>query len=335
MKQNNIIIIALFIISAFSSLYAQNALIEVQSAVDTAEIYIGDRLNYSITIKHDKNLRIEQPGQGLHLGAFEIKDYNFSEPQEDAGVITQKYEYFISVFDTGKYTIPAYPIAYFPDTTNNYKIIEAAPIDIFVKSILSGDEAPQLKDIKPPIDIPVDWMLMIILLALFIALAVSVYFGYKAWKKKKEKGFIFVAPPKPKPAHETALKALQNLYMTDLLEKGEFKIFFSKLSEILRIYLEARYFISALEETTYEIMRDLEKHLDEEKQSRLRTILELSDLVKFAKLIPSEENINSAKQESLLFIEQTKLLFKEENGMEQDKPVAIEKLEQQKEEKVD
>lgn len=326
MKYKNILILILFVITGIGHLDAQNALIEVQSAVDTAEIYIGDLINYSITIKKDKNLRIEQPGQGLNLGSFEIKDYNFSEPQEEDGIVILRYDYYISVFDTGKFTIPAYPVAYFPDSTNNYKIIEAASIDISVKSILSGEEAPELKDIKPPIEIPVNWSYILTMLGILLAIIAAIYFGYKAWKKKQEKGYIFTPPPKPRPAHELALEALKDLYATDLVEKQEHKKFFSQLSEIIRTYLENRYFISALEETTFEIMIDLKKHLNEENELLIKRILELSDLVKFAKLKPLEGQITSVKEESVLFVEQTKIIFNEGNGTKKDEQAVANKL---------
>jgi uncharacterized protein YqgQ len=292
-------------------------MIEVQSSVDTAEIYIGDLVTYSIVIKHDKELRIEQPREGLHLGAFEIKEYNFAEPTEEDGIRILRYDFTISVFDTGKYTIPPFPIAYFPDTTQQYKIIEAAAIDIYVKSVLSGDEAPQLKDIKPPIDIPFDYIFLYSILAIALIIVIALYMGYKAWKKKQEKGYIFVAPPKPRPAHEIALKELKELFASDLLERQQFKIFYSRLSEILRKYLEDRYYILALEETTFEILNDLKKHLKDEHHQMLAKILEQADLVKFAKHKPDEITINVNKENSVHFIKQTKLIFTDEQEMEE------------------
>lgn len=302
-------------------LWVQAQLIEVQSQVDTAEIYIGDRVNYSITIKHDKNLRIEQPGEGLHLGAFEIKEYNFEEPYEENGIITQRYNFTISVFDTGKYTIPPFPVAYFPDTTQHFKIIEASAIDIYVQSVLSGDEAPQLKDIKPPIDIPFDYVLLYFVLAILLLIIVAAYMGYKAWKKKKEKGYIFSPPARPRPAHEIALTELKELYGSDLLDKKEYKIFYSRLSEILRKYLEGRYFINALEETTFEIMIDIKNHLQEAHQKMLLKILQQSDLVKFAKYIPDEVTINLNKEDSINFVDQTKIIYVDENEQEQQEQI--------------
>lgn len=311
---------AVLILSLAFSVYGQNDLIEVQSMVDTSDIYIGDQLTYSIIIKHDKNLRIKQPGEGVNLGMFEIKNYNFSKPVEKDGVITQRYDFTIAVFDTGSYTIPAFPVAYFPDSTKQYKIIEAAPVDIHVKSLLAGEKAPKLKDVKAPIDIPFDYVLLYTISGIALILIVAAILGYRAWKSKKETGFLFSSPPKARPAHEIALDALKELYNSDLLEKEQYKNFFSKLSEILRLYIEGRFFVSALEETTYEIMYDMEKHLEEKHIVMLTFVLEQSDLVKFAKYIPDKKTIDHIKEQSELFIHETKIILKEEEQEQENQP---------------
>jgi len=292
----------------FSSLgFAQDALIEVQSSVDSSEIFIGDPIHYSIIITHDKNLRVEQPAEGLHLGAFEIKEYHFLDPVEQGDQLIKRYDFIISVFDTGSYSIPAFPIAYFPDTTNQYRIIEAAAIKINVKSVLSGEDAPELKDIKDPFEIPLDYVLFWIIAAIVLTLLIIGYFVYRAWKRKQETGFAFKAPPKARPAHELALEALQNLYNSDLLEKGENKQFYSQITEILRTYLEGRYFIAAMEETTEEIIRHLKNRSEMENVNHLKQILVLSDLVKFAKHKPESAQTEDAKSASLKFVDDTKL----------------------------
>ncbi len=309
MLKKILILLSIFGFVFSTDLLAQTPLIEVQSKVDTAEIFIGDRIHYSIIIRSKEGLRVEQPGEGLHLGAFEIKEYNFSEPEENDGIITRRYDFTISVYDTGKYTIPAFPIAYFPDSTHNYKIIDASPIDIFVKSILSGEEKPEMKDVKPPIDFPFDYMFWYSMLAIVLLLLLAGYFGYRAWKQKQEKGYLFSPPPKPRPAHEIALEELAELYKSDYLEKEQVKKFYIRLSEIVRKYLEGRYFISAMEETTDEILREIVDHIDQEKQLELAHILRESDLVKFAKHIPELSLTEEIKKETLKFINDTKLLF--------------------------
>ena len=325
----------LVIVFAASALYAQEqSLIEVQSEVDTSTITIGDRIKYSITIDRDKDLRIMKPGEGLNLGMFEIKDYKFHDPAEKDGRLIEKYEFTISVYDTGKFTIPPFPVAYFPvDTSQQYKIIEASAIDIYVQSVISGDDAKELKDIKFPLYIPFNYFFWISMAVVVIFVIVIAYLGYLLWKRRKEKGFLFSPPPPPRPAHEIALEALEELYQSSLLDEKQYKEFFSRLSEIIRTYLEGRYFFDALEETTSETMRDAKKHVDETNLlDDLENILELSDLIKFAKYIPQEKEVEEAKDQSLNFVNATKLIYEvvkevvqgEESPVEEETLVAAE-----------
>ena len=118
MRSFYIIVLFSFIIISHSIIYAQEKVyIEVESSVDTAVITIGDRINYSITIKRDKNLNVVRPGAGVNLGMFEIKSYNFPDPVEEDGVVTEQFDFEIAVFDTGKFIIPP-KIELIPDHNN-------------------------------------------------------------------------------------------------------------------------------------------------------------------------------------------------------------------------
>ena len=134
----------LLILLLINLAFAQDTrpLIEVQSAVDTSLITIGDRIKYTVSIDYKEGMRVEKPGAGVNLGQFEIKNYKIHEPESQDGRVFIKYEYVISVFDTGKFTIPPFPVAYFPtDSTKDYKIIEANPINIYVESVIQdGDK---------------------------------------------------------------------------------------------------------------------------------------------------------------------------------------------------
>lgn len=314
-----------FLSTIYSFVFAQDqSLIEVQSEVDTSIITIGDRINYSIVINRDAELQIAKPGEGLNLGMFEIKDYKFHDPEEKDGRIIERYDFSISVYDTGKFTIPPFPIAYFPeDTSKAFKIIEAPAIDIYVQSVIAGDDAKELKDIKFPLNIPFNYIFWISMGVILILIGVIGYLGYLVWKRRKEKGYLFSPPPPPIPAHEVALSALEELYQSDLLIKKKYKEFFSQLSNIVRAYLEGRYFFSALEETTSEIMFDVEQHIEEDDlKSDLKNILELSDLIKFAKYIPVEKEVDTAKEQALDFVNVTKIIYElEEEITSQNDPV--------------
>ena len=333
-----LIILVSFIIGLnFLIAQTEKPLIEVHSVVDTMAITIGDRVNYSIIIDRDEKLRIEKPGEGLNLGGFEIKDYDFPEPQEKEGRIIERFNYNISVYDTGKYTIPPFPIAYFPsDTSQKYKIILAPAIDIMVQSVLSGEDAPTLKDVKKPLIIPFDYWFWIWTGLAVILLISGLYFGYRLWQKKKERGYLFTPPPPQRPAHEIAFEELNKLFASDLIENEKFKQFFSELSLIIRTYLENRFFIYALEETTGEIMSDMKKKIEDKTLFvYLEEILSLSDLVKFAKYKPIENEIAHSKSITMDFIIHTKEVMIEEEEEQKDEadnktsdPEKIKSLEQ-------
>lgn len=301
----------------------EQGLIQVKSEVDTAVITIGDLITYSIIIDRAEGLRVERPGEGLNLGMFEIKSYNFHEPVKENGRIIERFDFTISVYDTGKFVIPPFPVAWFAnDTTSKYNIITAPAINIYVKSVISGDEAKELKDVKPPVYIPFNWKFWLSMAGILILLLVIAYLAYRLWKKRKEKGYMFIPPAPPVPAHERALADLEALFQSDLLDKKEFKAFFSQLSEIMRVYLEGRYYIKALEETSAEIMRDVKEHLDDEALLlSLREQLTLADLVKFAKYVPEEQEVEKAKQQSVAFVEQTKIVFEAVEEKQDEAPM--------------
>lgn len=313
------IVFLIFVFYSISIADENKSLIEINSSVDTSRITIGDRIKYEIAIDYADSLEIKHPGEGVNLGQFEIKDYKIYEAEKKDDRIYQKYEYTISVFDTGSYTIPPFPIAYFPrDSIQNYKIIEASAINIYVESILGEGEA-ELKDIKAPIYIPFDYILLISVLAIVLLLGLGGYFGYRFYKAKKEEGFS-ILPQKPKkPAHEIALEAYRVLEEKDFVNQGLIKEYYTECSEILRIYLENRYFIIALEETTNEILRDMKsQEIGKEYFENLKQILELSDFVKFAKYKPSSEENTLILQSCIDFINNTKIEFIEKQEQSEE-----------------
>ena len=303
----------------FSVAQESRPLIEVNSSVDTSRITIGDRITYTLSINHVDTMRVEKPGEGANLGQFEIKDYKIYDPVREAGRREEKFEYVISVFDTGTFVIPPFPVAYFPtDSLGDYKLIEASAITIYVESVIQ-DEERNLRDVKPPIDIPYDYFALFSVLALVLLIGALVFFGYRFYKKRKETGYLIRPPEPPKPAHEIALNDLEELLSKDLLSKGLIKEFYIEISDINRRYIEGRFFIHALEETSSEILGEMRsQEIDDEIWIMVKEILELSDLVKFAKYKPetkeNEKVVNLTRQ----FVEQTMVIYETEESAPED-----------------
>jgi hypothetical protein len=312
MNMRKLLSVKIFALLMMGLCVAQDSrpLIEVNSAVDTSRITIGDRITYTLSIDHVDTMRVEKPGEGVNLGQFEIKDYKIYDPVKAEGRILEKFEYVISVFDTGTFVIPPFPVAYFPeDSLGDYKLIEAGAITINVESVIQ-DEERQLRDVKPPIDIPYDYFLLFSVLIAIILIGALVYVGYRFYLKRKETGYFIKSPEPPRPAHEVALDALEELLKKNLISEGMIKEFYIEISEIIRRYIEGRYFIPALEETSREILKELDgQDISEEMLVKVKDVLELSDLVKFAKYKPSDDENKSAIGWSREFIEGTMVIF--------------------------
>lgn len=328
--------IVLFLLTTVPLLSQSNSLIRVQAEVDKSIITIGDRLTYTLTIDHQEAIRIEQPGPGANLGQFEIKDYQIHDPAKKNGNIIQKFEYEISVFDTGRFIIPPFPVAFFEsDTSRDFQIIQSEPIEIFVESVLTADNR-ELRDIKPPQSIPFNlkkWLIYGIITLIIIGSTVAIIY----FINRRKKGISLFRKEKIRPAHEIALERLAELrnHWQHMLQKGEAKVLFTEISDLLRKYLENRFFIKASEETTFEISQSLsEMEIGEKHQIIAIQVLEFADLVKFAKYIPDEGETENNLEMLEKFIDETKLIFEtvehqieisKENTDNQETPIVTKK----------
>jgi hypothetical protein len=147
----------------------------------------------------------------------------------------------------------------------------------------------------------------------FVALGLAVfYFIYKRKPKLKETQRY----DQKIPAHIQAIKELDILESEKLWQNGKVKEYYSRLTDILRLYLERRFSFPALESTTSEIMEQIKVILSgSDILLNLRFVLELADLVKFAKNIPLPEENSRVMELSRNIVESTiPIELESENG---------------------
>ena len=90
------------------------------------------------------------------------------------------------------------------------------------------------------------------------SLILVLYFLYIKFQKKMEE-IIDEQPP-----FEKAINALKDIEKEDLVKQKEFKIYYSKITEVLRKYLEEDAKVSALESTTGELLKSLRQQKKKE-----------------------------------------------------------------------
>ena len=114
-------------------------------------------------------------------------------------------------------------------------------------------------------------------------------------------------------AYEIALERLNEIRQEKLWQKGRPKDYHTQLTDVLREYIHRRYGISALEQTSAEVLRAIQPQLKEQKElfAILQHILQLADLVKFAKYHPLIEEDEKSLSQAYKFVEETKQVAEE------------------------
>jgi hypothetical protein len=137
-------------------------------------------------------------------------------------------------------------------------------------------------------------------LVLLVAAALLVW-----WLRRRARREIEV-PPEPKlPADYIALTELSRVERMNMLERGEFKKYYTLVTDAIRKYLEARYRVDATDRTTSELLAELEDR--SYRVDKLDGLLNEADLVKFARLKPGEATGITAMSTAREIVVKTKL----------------------------
>ena len=270
---------------------------------DSDSVTIGDKVKYTLEVKTAKSTEVEFPSFAENLAGFAIKDFGTAE-RTFLGKKTITNWYLLDTYTSGKYTIPKAVIKYKEKDSGEWQEIETNEVKIEVKSVLKETPgASDILDIKGPVGFPRRVKPYIISSVMFLVIVLIAISLVLIKKKKKPESII-----PPKPAHQMAYEALENLKKKDLIKQGKIKEYYIELSLIVRHYLENRFYLRAPEMTTEEFMSMVKDSsaLSYEHKSLLREFLSHCDLVKFAKYKPEYAKIDSSFDSAKKLIDQTK-----------------------------
>lgn len=102
---------------------------------------------------------------------------------------------------------------------------------------------------------------------------------------------------KPKP-DKRAIKALEKLQKLDLAKKEQYVEFYSRVTWIVRRFLEEQFQLKVMAMTTQEFLDQLLLHpiFKKEMQQQLQQFLQRADLVKFAHHLPTSQECHQMQQ---------------------------------------
>jgi hypothetical protein len=288
----------IFLLLLNASLFGQD--IKVKSLTDTTTYKVGDYINYTLRIDYDKIIGIIPPLIKDSLKAADIIKLDTAVTTDENGRMVTTIHAILSKYDSAVVNIPPIAIKYRTLKNPNEKLspndttlktILSYPVTVFVHTIQVNPQA-EIKDVKDPFKVPLNWLLILMWVAIGAVVVGASVWGWLRYKKYKA-GKVIAAPEIILPAHVVALAALNELDKKQLWQKGMVKEYHSEITEIIRAYFERKFGLRALELTTTEVNLQLR-----EKPGAANIIditndfLNNADLVKFAKFKP-ENSVNS------------------------------------------
>lgn len=271
---------------AFPMLYAQ----EVKVETNTKNIKIGEQIQYKVSVETPADTPVSFP-EGQTFAPLEMVKTRAADTLRDGGKYRLVKEYYLTQFDEGKYTIPSQKIRinnkdYFTDSL----LVEVHTVVIDTLKQPLYDIKP-IQEVKKPFT-SYGWILTIIAAVLLLLIVAFVYFVFI--RKKK---FPFLQTQKKLPPFDRAIQDLKELQNSKYLIQSQHKEYYTRLTDIVKAYLEEEVHILAKESTTDELLTKInllqEKgklNLNQETITNLKRVLQTADLVKFAKNKPSDDN---------------------------------------------
>lgn len=315
--ENLISRLALSVLLIFLFSYSAKAQeIKATAKLDSNSIKIGQQVKLKLSIQYrvdnGKHIKIKWPeitdtirkevevvGQSKTDTIIPDKNNPFQ--------FVQTKTLYITSFDSGYWAIPPFKFKVNDDTNG----IFTEPLLLAVSTI-AIDTTIAIKDIKAPFDEKYTWLdwlkdnMYVVYGTLVAILVVLIIIYLIRYFKKIKPPVVFVEAPKI-PAHQIAFEKLDKLKEEKLWQEGKLKLYHIMLTEIIREYIENRFKIQALEQTTDEILYGFRNvAIDDESRIRLKQILILADLVKFAKEQPLPNENEKSMSNAYDFITGTK-----------------------------
>ncbi len=329
---NSIFGLALICILAFTfdgtSAFGQSS--QAKASADTSQILIGDHVNIILEINQPNSSHFQFPVfTDTIVDKLEVLSVSPIDTLKIEDRLKLRQHIVVTSFDTGFYVIPSFV---FHDRLSKDSLkSNALPLEVFTMEI---DTTKGITDIKLPFDVRLGfWEIAPYIFVGLFLLAIAIFLWYYY---KKKKNIVLDAPVRVKPAepaHVWALRELDKLSSEKLWQKDKIKLFHSRLTDIIRTYIEFRFDIPAMENTTAETIEACipRKEIPEEICSNLQAMLELADLVKFAKWNPLPDENESSQQIAYDFVLRTKLvsvLRKEDAESSSDQKTEVDRKEE-------
>ena len=274
-------------------------------------LMIGDQTAMHLSVTQEANERVEMPvfGETLQDG-IEIVDRSAVDTTTlPDGRLQLSQELTLTSFKDSLFAVAPIAVVSGGDT------FWTEPMALNVIQPFEVDSSLAITDIKDIEKAPIYWwgiLRWILLVLAVIGLFVGAYYGVLWYRKHFLKEEEVIEPELLRPADEVALEKLDEIKAQKIWKDGKVKEYQTELTDVVREYIGRRFDVQSTEKTSDETLRAMKPLIDKELFTKLSKMLQLADLVKFAKWHTTPDENEQALSTAYEFVNETREVINDE-----------------------
>ena len=275
-------------------------------------LMLGDQTDLHLSVTHDASEQVQLPvfGEMLQDGIEIVERSAIDTATLSDGRVQLTQDLTLTSFKDSLFSIEPLFVTSGEDT------FWTDPMALNVIQPFEVDSSLAITDIKDIEKAPIWWWGIIrwILLALGILLLIDLGFWLWKWyEKNHQPAEETIDPELLRPADEVALEKLDEIKAAKIWKDGKVKEYQTELTDVVREYIGRRFDVHSTEKTSDETLREMKPLIDKDLFARLKSMLQLADLVKFAKWHTTPDENEQALMTAYDFVNETKEVINDEN----------------------
>ena len=279
----------------------------LQSRISRDSILIGDQIEWTLdlSLAPGESARISKPGEAPVPGVEALGDLKVDTLSQKGGKLDLRGRVLLTSFDSGSYDLPQlFVLLARADGSVDTLAYHGPHLEVTTIPIDTATFQPY--DIKGQIRYPLTFKEVLPWIGLALLVAALVWLLVRWIKMRRQNRDFFGKPVVQDPPHIVALRSLEKTRAQKLWQNGKQKQFYTQVTDALRQYIAERYGISALEQTSAEMFRDLaDQEITPALFDQLKDLFATADFVKFAKHTATDQENENAIPTAIRFVNET------------------------------
>ena len=253
--------------------------VTISRSVSSNNLYLGDVLLYTMTIKYAQGVQFTPPKIGTGLESLDIHHYDVIEDQLPSNDHVYTVKYNLSKYSFGNIVIPALTLRY--KYQQQLGAATAPLIRINMRELSKQDGDEKIVDIFPVMSPEISWIVPGIV-AGSISIILVIVLQWRIWKKIHLKQSQFVTRHSKHSPEDMAIKHIQRLQKKGYLENKKVKQYYVEITAIFKRYLSTKYHYPFKDMTSTAVQEYLNNHrYNQEIIKRVASLLRTYDTIKF------------------------------------------------------